>query len=137
MTFLRNAAAAAAIAITTLAGLAAPAGADPAPKTAEAQATSTDGQSKTSTAGLSSSLFANTPVQRASSSAKPELAAANCWNGRTSGGRNFFMTCRARSYHVYVDCTNGRHLFPETFSGQWNFRLTCPAGTRAVWGGSW
>ncbi|MGW3498232.1 hypothetical protein [Streptomyces sp. NPDC001020] len=136
MTFLRNAAAAAAIAITTLAGFAAPAGADTGSNAAEAQATNPDGQSRTSTAGLSS-LSAKTAVQKASSSTKSELASTNCWNGRTDGGRHFYMTCRARSYHVYVDCTNGRHLFPETFSGQWNFRLTCPAGTRAVWGGSW
>ncbi|WP_144440933.1 hypothetical protein [Streptomyces roseifaciens] len=135
MTFLRNAAVAASIAVTAIAGLAAPAGADPVPNTAEAQATSTDGQSKTSTAGLAP-IAGNTPIQRASSSTERELA-ATCWNGRTDGGRNFFMTCNGTSYHVYVDCTDGRHLFPETFSGQWDFRLTCPVGTRAVWGGSW
>ncbi|MGW1200249.1 hypothetical protein ACWD4B_31075 [Streptomyces sp. NPDC002536] len=136
MTFLRNAAVAAAVAITAVAGFAAPAGADPvAPNTAEAQAVSTDGQSKNSTAGMTP-VSPNTPVQRASSSAERDLA-ATCWNGRIDGGRNFFMTCNGTSYHVYVDCTDGRHLFPETFSGQWDFRLTCPAGTRAVWGGSW
>lgn len=135
MTFLRNAAVAAAVAVTAIAGFAAPAGADPAPNTAEAQAVSTDGQSKNGTAGMTP-VSPNTPVQRASSSTERDVA-ANCWNGRTDGGRNFFMTCNGTSYHVYVDCTDGRHLFPETFSGQWDFRLICPVGTRAVWGGSW
>ncbi|GAA2717040.1 MULTISPECIES: hypothetical protein [Streptomyces] len=135
MTFLRNAAAAAAIALTAFAGLAGPATAAPAPDTAEAQATSTDGQSKNDTAAVSP-ISPNTAVQRASSSTERELA-ATCWNGRTDGGRNFFMTCNGTSYHVYVDCTDGRHLFSEVFSGQWDFRLTCPVGTRAVWGGSW
>lgn len=135
MTFLRNAAVAAAVAITAVAGFAAPAGADPAHNAAEAHAVGTDGQSKNSTAGVTP-VSPNTQVQRASSSADRDVA-AKCWNGRTDGGRKAFTTCNGPSYRVYVDCTDGRHLFPETFSGQWDFRLTCPEGTHADWGGNW
>jgi len=126
---------AAAIVVTAFATMSAPASAAPSPKAAEVHAVSADGKSKTSTAGASS-ISANTPLQRASKSTEHELA-GSCWNGRTDGGRTFYMTCNSRSYHVYVECTDGRHLFAETFSGRWDFRLTCPAGTRAVWGGSW
>ncbi|GHF34006.1 MULTISPECIES: hypothetical protein [Streptomyces] len=135
MTFLRNAAVAAAAVITAVAGPAAPAGADPAHHTAEAHAVSVDGQSKNSTAEMAPA--AQKPqIQPASSSADRD-AAAKCWSGRTDGGRKFFKTCNGTSYRVYVDCTDGRYLFPETFSGQWEFRLTCPEGTHADWGGNW
>lgn len=101
--------------------------------TAESVATAPDGQRKTDTATLSQT---EARVQRASSSTEGGLA-GTCWAGRADGGRNFYMRGNGTSYRVYLDCTNGRHLFPEVYSGEWEFHLTGPEGARAIWGGSW
>jgi hypothetical protein len=131
---MRNVAATAAIAVIALAGASVTAGAAIASNDAQAQATNVDGRRVQESAPPEHSLLDF--VQRASSSNESELGTA-CFNGRTNGDRDIYLTCNSHTYPVYVDCTDGRHEFARSYSGRWDFHLTCPAGTRAVWGGSW
>ena len=131
---MRNVAATVAIAVTALVGVSVPAGAAGTSGDAQVQASNVDGRTIEESAPLEHSLLDF--VQRASSPEESELGVA-CFNGRTDGNRNVYVTCDSHTYPVYVDCTDGRHEFRRSYSGRWDFRLTCPAGTRAVWGGSW
>ncbi|MCD9874966.1 hypothetical protein [Streptomyces guryensis] len=131
---MRNVAATLAIAVTALAGASVTADAAGASSDAQAQATNVDGRTIQESAPLEHSLFDF--VQPASSPEESELGVA-CFNGRTDGNRNVYLTCDSHTYPVYVDCTDGRHEFRRSYTGRWDFRLTCPEGTRAVSGGSW
>ncbi|KAF9416020.1 hypothetical protein BGZ76_004723, partial [Entomortierella beljakovae] len=60
----------------------------------------------------------------------------DCYDAKISGPQ-YSLTCNAREWYEWVDCSDGSRYTTPKLSGRFRAVISCPSGTNAIRGGAY